>query len=426
VVIDIVVSFELARARTLMILPGSENLRSAMPLIAPDGDGTYRHHGQLSKAAMTNVAIYHPSINVPTGEWLQLSLLYWERLLRVVPPDDSRAAPAKIAALEEADLVRKIDPSPGLDAVADAFLSVIRENPDELLRRYELSSGSAWKGHDFSGGDPGMTYVHAGKLTANLKAELVESRLAIWDPDGWIGTHPKLARIYMSYLADRIGRMSAATPVTDDPAAHLLASRWSADQLKESLLGPQQDGDTSALDQDATASLALISVKAIAPERSLSIQEILDLRARYGEELMRFRDLLLAIVADAGIESVTRPDALEMHLNDLYERRVAPHLAQLRRDLRLMSFNTVEAAINMQTALPPAAAFAAGQVGVLSPGLTTGAAAAVSVVNVRRGMTSARKDALAKNPTAFLWRIDRLRGQGALREALLAALGGRI
>jgi hypothetical protein len=358
---------------------------------------------------MSSVAIYHPSINLPTGEWLQLSLLYWERLLRISPSQDSRPAPRHTALLEEADLIRRIDPSPSLSAVSQTFLSVVREQRDELSARYKLSSGSAWRGIDGEPWDvdPGLTYVHADKLSPHLRAELTDSGMAIWDPDGWIGTHPRLARTYMALLAGHISETSAATPVTDDPVAHLLGNNRSTGELAESLLGsiPSEQGESHR--NDPSASLAFISVKAVAPEASLSVEEILDLRARYGDELMRFRELLATIIDEAALEAVSRPDMLQMHLDDLYVRKISPELTQLKRDLRLLNVKTVDALINVRTTLPPALAIAAGQAGIHEPAVTASAAAVVSIIGIARSLASAKEEALTQSRVAFLWQLDR-------------------
>jgi hypothetical protein len=374
---------------------------------------------------VNDVAIYHPSINLPDSEWLQFSLLYWKRLLRIVPPEDERRGPRHLSLLEEADLIKRIDPTPALADAARDFLTFLEANQGRVGQRYEISSGSAWKGFtDIPWeADPGMAYLHSGKIDSSLREALVESGLAVWDPVGWIGTHPRLARAYMSYLAAKIGRASAASPVTDDPLAHLLGCSGEPDELAEMLV-PHQGGDLPQSEQ-AVETLALISVRAVAPDRPLTFDQILDVRAKYGHELLRFRALLADTIATATLEAVSRPDAFQMHLTDLYQDRVAPELTRLKRDLKLLKLDTIEASLNLRTTLPPALALAAGKLGLQNPGVLSGAAAIASLVTVSRGITSSRREILDQSPVAFLWRIDQMDSQTGLDRLLQATLRQR-
>lgn len=275
---------------------------------------------------MSGVAVYYPSINLPRSDWLQLSLLYWERLLRVVPTEYAKPVPREIEELEAADLVRRWTPAPALHDASACFLAALAEHQEELISLYRLSTGSAWQGasNGLWQDDPGHTYIHAGKLTPELGKELVRQKLAIWDPTGWIGVHPRLGRTYMAVLVEQIGRESGANPVTDDPFAHVLGgSEWTSDRVAAVLSGPLFPSRDSASAPQIEAALALISIQAAVPVRPLTTSEIIEIRAQLGEELWRFRELLETMAHEAAFEAM-RPDALRMHLEDLYEVRIVP------------------------------------------------------------------------------------------------------
>lgn len=356
---------------------------------------------------MSGVAVYHPSINLPRGDWLQLSLLYWERLLRVVPAEYSKPVPREIEELEAADLVRRWDPDPARRDASACFLDALASREDELVSLYRLGTGSAW--HNAGGEpwetDPGITYIHAGKLTRELGEDLVDAGLALRDPDGWFGLHPRLGRTYMAVLVEHIGRESGANPITDDPIAHVLGSEWTSERVALALTSPLFPARDTFEPPRAAASLALISIQAAVPFRPLAVSEIVEVRAQLGEELWRFRQLLVTVVHEAGVEA-TSPEALQMHLEDLYRIRVAPEVRRLRHDLKLCKVETAYAVVNLRTTLPSALTLAATQLGFHDPALSTGAAVAVSLLGLRQEVQLEKRAALATSPAAFLWSLE--------------------
>jgi len=373
---------------------------------------------------MSRVAIYHPSINLPKNEWLQLSLLYWERVLRVVPAEYSKPIPDYVAELEAADLVRSWDPSLARQQASGLFLPLLRSQREQLSDMYRLSTGWAWTGtgEERWEADPGLTYIHGGKLTAELRDQLLDEQLAVWDPDGWIGVHPRIARTYMAVLVELIGRESAADPITDDPIAHVLGGNWSCGGIAAALAGPLPPLQEPIENSQVEASLALISVRAAVPARPLRVEEIIEIRTKLGGELWRFRDLVVEVSTEAGLEAASRPEALQMHLEDLYRGRISPELELLRRELKLLKVETILSAVNIRTTLPPAVALAAAQVGLHDPALSTGAAITASIFGARREIQSQRQAAIEGNPAAFLWGLeDRFRDTRRIHDTVHAA-----
>jgi Family of unknown function (DUF6236) len=378
----------------------------------------------VAVGGVSDVAIYHPSINLPRNRWLDLSLFYWRRLLRVVPPGYSKPRPAYMEELEAADLVRTVEPAPGHEVASDLFLAALTQRRDDLIAAYRLSTGSAWGGvlGNQSEVDPGLTYMHVDKVSVPLKEELIESGLALWDPEGWLGLHPRLARAYMAALVDQIAAESGASPVSDDPVAHLMSGAWSAEKISDVLLAPASGSGRPA--PDLAASLALISIRMLAPSRPLSFEEIISIRERYGEELRRFREFIVAVVTSAELGEVTRPDALQMHLEDLHRSRIEPELQRVRADLDLLNVETMWSVLNIRTSLPPAIAMLATEAGLHQPAVSAGAAVVASVLGLRQELVSASRRALAEAPVAFLWRVDeQLHDLSQAQRALRAAAG---
>jgi Family of unknown function (DUF6236) len=362
-------------------------------------------------SSMPDVGLYYPWINFRDENWLKLSLLYWQRMLRIAPGRTGEARSGLVHLLEEEGLVTAIDPGPAaLTNVARLVARVIEAHEAQVRTRYGLSGRPRDTIGESADNDRGLTYLHLGKFTEDLIVALEDSGLGIRDPDGWLMVHPDIARVYMAVLAETVADASGASPVTDDPLAHVAVGAWSAETLAEALLGVQQSpvqSDVSRATPDG-ASLALVSMRMAVPANldALDVQRLISIRNHYGTELTHFRDNVADLVEQAGLASVSHPAAFQLHLEDLYHQRIEPELIQLRRDLKLFGIDVVDSLINVKTAVPSTLAVAFAEHAVPGGVGASGAAVAVGVLGLRHGIAARAAHRLHTSPAACLLRLQ--------------------
>jgi hypothetical protein len=174
------------------------------------------------------VGLYYPHIHFRDEEWLKTSVLYWDRLARIVPagypPDDSDT----VRRLQsEYGLIVNLRPDPAaLDSVAKAFLKLIELRGDELRMAYALEPRHG--GAVTLEGRPVHSEILAPKLHYALSAALREAGLAVNRSDrsglGSVYLHSDLAGAYMAGLASRMAEAARCELTSDSPVDHIAAS----------------------------------------------------------------------------------------------------------------------------------------------------------------------------------------------------------
>src|SRR5438445_13685682 len=114
------------------------------------------------------IGLYYPYIHFRNEEWLRTSLLYWDRMARIVPrgypPHDS---PTVKRLMDDFDFIDNMDPDYGiLDAVGRPFIELIRRRGHELRGRLQLTRTP--QGPITVEGIPVHTEILAPKLSAEL------------------------------------------------------------------------------------------------------------------------------------------------------------------------------------------------------------------------------------------------------------------
>lgn len=256
----------------------------------------------------------------------------------------------------------------------------------------------------------------------------MQSGLGLDSRDGnrnWVGVHPAVASVYMTALADSISSRQGLNPVSDS-ASHLVAvGGWSVDRLATALLrtGPREE-QLDIGDDSPAATLAFSALRTVTPANlsEVSAATIIDLRERYGPELVRFQDAIRIATEAAGLADIKDADSYESRLEEAYEDYVAPRVAALEHDLKLFGIETIPTYLSLRTTLPPIAAGALAELGVDDPATTTGAAVLLGVVSIQRRARARSRAALQSNPMAYMYRLSQEINPQSLRHRLREAI----
>nr|WP_319266402.1 hypothetical protein [uncultured Draconibacterium sp.] len=160
---------------------------------------------------MNNNLLYFPYINIPSNNWTIKSLLYWDNVGIIVPPDfaqNPNQYKKKTIELLKTDLVQQIFPYEYTYKVKrfdKGFLKLIKQPKFNLKKRQE----------DFEKGK--ISKVHVQKFGEEILNYLIEFKIATrfqhdWQ---WFYVESRTARLIMLYLATVIGKTGNFTPATD-------------------------------------------------------------------------------------------------------------------------------------------------------------------------------------------------------------------
>lgn len=160
---------------------------------------------------LSNYVLYFPSIEFQNDNWVKSSLLYWDKIYRIVPenykPKDSKL----ILEAQEKGLIRNIIlDEKETETTSDKFLKFI-EKLDFLPAGLETESGE-------------YSPVHEDKIDSRLYPSL-EKIGQIHNDDGWFNFPKGLAKGYMFYLATAVAKNRGGFSLsTDNPDNWVMSS----------------------------------------------------------------------------------------------------------------------------------------------------------------------------------------------------------
>lgn len=377
--------------------------------------------------------LYYPWIHFRDDDWVKVAMLYWRVLRRIVPTQYSKQDSPTVRAFVDQDLIGDLDAAGSRERVASGFAQVLHEHRDALREHYASHAALLWENsapvRHFA--VPGVhesvsdrfAYIHVDKMATSLRSELIESGLGVANRGGdrdWLGVHPNIARVYMTALAQDIAERGGLQPIAETTFDHIAVGGWSIRQLTAALLPGANTRQTDAPHEDPVAALAFIAIRSLIPKdvSGITAEQVLEVRAKYGPELVDFQDAVRTIAVGGELSEVSDPAAFQMHLNLLYEDRLAPKLARLQHDLRLFRIDMIPTWLGLRTTLPPAAAVAATGVGLSNPAVGAAGAIALGVVGMRHSAATAAQAKMLDNPAAYMLRINDLLAPNTLRKEL--------
>jgi len=278
-------------------------------------------------------ALYYPSIEIPSEEWLKTAALYWDTLSTIVPSSMKPYKEGTAKALSEAGVLRPtyVDPDmPELDRIADDVLDYIHTDEGQRALFGPIESGTT-RIHNKKMSKRllrelgNFYYIHNDKMADKLAYKIRRSiRQEL--RDSWIGVPSAFGSYYMTVLASNLASKRGRVLLTDKPTIEGLASRV---QLGCGLLKPSERRIPTRIAEGLLATLALKTVN-ISPKTSA--KKLLSFREKYDVERSRFRSAIRNLVSS--LSGNVSPELLAGHVKTLFKDEVRPSIDQLKGRLR--------------------------------------------------------------------------------------------
>ena len=379
---------------------------------------------------MARRCLYYPFIHFRDEAWLKLSALYWDDVTRIVPraytPRDNR----EVRALEDAGVLKRVDPSSYEQPVGDLFKVLLERHASKLVRRYGIAQRDGWPPNPERFGvktgrvsSQSLAFIHCSKLEPALLEQLLQRGLGVPSHDRrWLGMHPSIVSAYMIALAGEISRRRGLQPISDNVTHLSGVTSCTVEDLARALVGdvnlskkrqftveaaPKRDGKPAEVTAER---VAFVTLRMVLPGRldGVSAKRILQLRAQHGGARQAFHGYVDSVRSQLASADIAEPDALDEHIRLEYERRLKPELAELSRGLRSLGIGSFLGTFGVAVALP---------LGSLLGG-SPSAAAAAAVAGAGLGLAALshrQRDgarALVKaSPASFLFVTEKLRPQ---------------
>ncbi len=363
--------------------------------------------GQVAPTDSPKIGLYYPYIHFRDEEWLRTSLLYWDRMARIVPsgypPHDS---PTVKRLTDDFDFIDNVNPDYGiLDAVGGPFIELIRGRGDELRGRFRLTGTP--QGPITVEGIPVHAEILAPKLSDELRNALRESGLTAdrADTSGIASfyLHPELANVYMTALAQAMASAAKCQLVSDDARGHVAAGGLTVARLGELLL----DLDRQALGStEVETQMALFALRIALPKglKDVPLDKLFALRERHREELNAYQRFVSDLVRSDGpladLAEIQAPERLHSHLKAYYAKRFAPELKRLRRSFRWLGVDVANSVMSIR--LPEAITLGASIGAATLQPVFAGVALGLAVLKVARTARTEARRTVEEAPTAFL------------------------
>lgn len=382
---------------------------------------------------MARRCLYYPFIHFRDESWLKLSALYWDDVTRIVPrsyaPRDSR----EVRALEEAEVVRRVDPAAYEAPVSKLFELLLHRHRSGLVRRYDVQRREAWPDNadrmsvrTGRASSRSLAFIHRSKLEPSLVEQLLELRLAVPSHDKrWLGMHPAIVSAYMIALASEISRRRGLAPVSANVSHLGGVTSCSVEDLARSLVGDLDLRRKRRVVADAASAelsserVAFVTLRMVLPEQldRLPMKRIVELRREHAAARHAFHGYVDDLRERLSQQRIPDADALDEHIRLEYDKRVKPELMGLQRGLRSLGVGSVLGSVGVAIALPMGTLIG-GSAGAL---LAAGATAGVGLAALAQRQRQSARGLLAPSPASFLFMAKQLRPR-AFAERLSSSL----
>jgi hypothetical protein len=258
--------------RELGLVPTSAK---RIPLLSQAGHNAEQVMWSMGVEIENYIGLYYPYIHFRDEGWLKSTLLYWDRIQRIVPEQDP-AEPGDsetVRRLASVGFVQDVSPMDEMRTIGDTFLRLIKRHGDELVERYGIAAPSRpgtkpwvneaepWAStRPQSNTDPRLTHVYYGKLDERLVSALVEAGMATPPAyDETLGMHPELAAVYLTGLAELVAQKTISHPLTQEPMAHVAAAGMTLERLTATLLLEKETALAEQTDQEIRQEMASLA-----------------------------------------------------------------------------------------------------------------------------------------------------------------------
>jgi hypothetical protein len=315
----------------------------------------------------TMFGFYYPHVRFRDERWLKTTALYWERMYRLFPDDEHYESSLPNVSwaeskLMESGFVNRVEPRKSIQRGAAKRFAAVLGSLD--LEQYRLDDDMLAEFQNnfyiaatyLAGWDNLLDYVADWKLESEYLAELIEQRLAFLK-DRRLWMHSTLAQAYLLVLGMEMAEECGARPVSDEEAYHS-AGGQDARRLVAACLA-DETAASSARTEKCEAILINLAVATVLPRDLDAVrpEQIIRFRERYVSERIRFRRKVEELLQEAAeLDRIRDQNVLVDHLQVRYDVELRPALVDLQKALRGGGVETMLSAMDVQVAVPAAAA----------------------------------------------------------------------
>lgn len=372
-------------------------------------------------AQHSNAALYYPYTHFSSDAWVKLCALYWEELWRIVPTSYATEDSSVVGELVQAGLVKQVDPLSIAPAFSATFVGFLARHGGDLSPRYAVSNRRSWPelprewrapvAGRRSLGDDRLAYLYFEKMVPEVRNAIVDLGLGVahGTDERWIGMHPRLAFVYMTALADRLGGECGLAPLTDVARGHVLTGELKVERLAQALLGDVSlVGTGDIAEVEATAFEIALRMAIPTNIEDVPVERILEFRRKSVAERARFRKYVDDFLgAREWLADVRSRAMLEDRLRSEYETDLAPKVEELRSAMHDAGITTTLGAFAKRFVVPVGASTLARALGLsVDPLLGVVSGAALAVAGVMQDRRKRTKGVLRHSPVAYLFRVE--------------------
>jgi hypothetical protein len=237
--------------------------------------------------------LYYPGPEFPSVGWLQAGLLYWERILRIIPDGWKPQDPPQVRALVEAGAVQNLSPAPFCRATAHTFATRLA---DLMQSRNGKHLDEEWCDSSERGPSQAETF-HRTELDEYLIKDF-ESKKLFSAKGEWVHMARPMARLYRVTMANEARRELAASAVTESYSCTVASTYFSASRVTCDPTGVPPDGSQAALLQ--------VPFPSTETAGALSVENLLNLRAEHAPSRQSLRERI-----QSGTEALTTLSSAE-------------------------------------------------------------------------------------------------------------------
>src|SRR5215472_2515428 len=295
--------------------------------------------------------LYYPFMEVRDHAWLLNAILFWERVLTIVPEREIPYQSSIMRPLSErgwlaplrvdvATMARAVEKASGQTiGLLNRVWELRREGEVGPLRRSDMHiSDTEWIGVDKGGGTLWSSLTTRGLVKPDDDPYRFHIDRSVFD-------------LHMTLLATQLGDVTGHALVTDDDEltrlAEVLRAR-SADRTAARLQrrlarGPYGPDSPTA---DIRDYLARLSLQVIGVSETTPVDKVIRFREQHLAELDRFRSAVTRLSAGTTAAAGVGPNELHDAARELFLMEVRPAILELDKAMRLGRLESAQLAFS--------------------------------------------------------------------------------
>jgi len=278
-------------------------------------------------------ALYYPYFRVQDVNWLKASLLYWDEISCIVPENYDPGNPEELKPAEE--FILRLDPEPYTNRAELTF----REHVLPLSEQHDRPEAQATLNAVAEAIGDRRIWIHADKMTHELRRELEWRGLLQWDTHDRMQLAEGFDALYMICLAKEMGLATRRPPLTD------------TEEYAECQALVQFDANVAVsreVQNAETESSVLVQLGIAMPSpqqlNNVPLQSIIDHHRKRDTERRAFRRAVEEIVSDAS--GIDDPIALEDFLAEK-RRDIEQQMKDFRKTLDELRVNAASSVLGI-------------------------------------------------------------------------------